>query len=89
MNAEEYSQISQYLINGQLPEHFSSTKGNFISKCRKYTMDGTLLKRGGKRVLRECELEETWAQIHNHAGINVSWAKINGNHFALRKLILI
>ena len=42
-----------------------------------------------KRVLRESELDEVWEQIHQHAGINTSWAKLNGNWLDLKENILI
>ena len=89
MNQEAYDQILNYLSDQQLPESFPSTKGNFIAKCRKYTVEEGLLKREGKRVLRKCELEEMWEQLHSHSGINTSWKKINGNDVILRKLPLV
>ena len=35
MDDIEYSQIKNFVTHGILPDEFVSTKGNFVSKCKK------------------------------------------------------
>ena len=68
MDAELYHHVSMYLQHGILPPTFTSTKSNFVSLARKFTVVGNELQRTGRWVVKADERETIFDSYHQHAG---------------------
>ena len=68
MQAAEYGAISAYLLHGELPEKFESTRSNFIRKARLFTVHGGKLHRAGLPVVKFAQRRRIFDQFHDHRG---------------------
>jgi len=69
MEEARYKMLSNYLNTGTLPRVYPSTKSNFISEAKKFSLNGkNRLVRDGRIVLKQRELDETYEQLHQHSG---------------------
>ena len=68
MQAAEYRAISTYLLNGELPRTFESTRSNFIRKARLFTIHGGELHRNGLPVVKFAQRRIIFEQFHDHRG---------------------
>lgn len=67
MEGKLYKDLVLFLGNETLPTSFSSNKSNFIRDARKFQLVNEHLKRGGRFVLREEELDDVWQTYHVNA----------------------
>ena len=68
MQAAEYAAISRYLLYGDLPESFESTRSNFTRKARLFTVHGGALHRHGLPVVKFSQRRSIFDQFHEHRG---------------------
>ena len=65
MDTVTYGNIWAFLKSGTLPQTFNSTKGNFITKARQFTINGKgNLEKQGKIVVRLEDRELLYQQLH-------------------------
>ena len=76
MEEGQYHMISNYLISGALPRVYPSTKSNFISVAKKFSLDEkNRLIRDGRIVLKKEDLERVYKELHQHSGRSKTYAK--------------
>ena len=68
MQAAEYRAISRYLLHGELPGTFESTRSNFIRKAKLFTVHGGKLHRHGLPVVQFVQRRMIFEQFHDHRG---------------------
>ena len=68
MQAAEYRAISRYLLHGELPGTFESTRSNFIRKAKLFTVHGGKLHRHGLPVVQFAQRRMIFEQFHDHRG---------------------
>ena len=76
MEGWQYEMFSNYLRTGTLPKVFPSTKSNFVSVVKHFSLNQkNRLVRDGRIVLKASEIEDVFAQLHQHSGREKTYAK--------------
>ena len=77
MNFKLEIALKNYLLYGQFPTTFTSTKDNFITLANKHTLNKKeILFRDGKPVVMERMQSEIFDALHNHSGRTNTWTRI-------------
>ena len=84
MEDELYLAMKNYLDTGTLPTNFPSTKSNFISNCKTFSLNKKkFLIRLDKLVLSQSMLDDAWVEVHQHSGRDKTYQKFK-NRFWFR-----
>jgi len=76
MEDELYLAMKNYLDTGTLPTSFPSTKSNFISNCKTFSLNKKkFLIRLDKLVLSQSMLDDAWVEVHQHSGRDKTYQK--------------
>ena len=79
-----YSNILLFVSKGELPLAFASTKSNFLALTEHFEVNSAgRLERNGKVVVMKSELDDLWAQYHDHSGMNNAWNRIRKKWYFL------
>ena len=63
-----YKAVLDYLVNGNEPDQFPSTKSNFLALSRRFNLRNGELTRNAKWVVKKSEREAIFDAFHQHAG---------------------
>ena len=81
MEFYDYEQVLSFLATEEIPsknERKGRTRSNFIKRAKTFTLRKGILYKHDLRVLKEEDIEQVWAEVHDaqHCGVKASWVQI-------------
>ena len=81
MDDQLYHDVLIFLINGQEPSKYPSSRGNFLALCNKFMVRNGHLTRNSKWVVKSSERREIFDALHFHSGRDKTFIRISEKYW--------